>query len=278
MLKFTVLLAKLTWLALGQPYEPSAGRKPPPLHEAALLSFDTDHDGGISLDEVMTTLDSFEKMGASGKGGSPNAASVEESPMANMVRAAKRFAPALHQVMDADGSGKLSKEELEWLTMTSQTLKTRGVLKQLTEGIFAKIDADADDLLSEAELHAAIEGEALDDILSMIQEQLPIPSLSATGHTREMLQKRFQEGLAYLDTNGDGAIERKEMFGAVKEFKILFLQGVSTIETMGPMLAMFTAFQPPPELTSRKGPQATRKRGPPGPSDTPRQRRTASRG
>ena len=54
-----------------------------------------------------------------------------------------------------------------------------------------------------------------------------------------------QEGLAYLDTNGDGSIERKEIFAAVKEFKRLFMAGVKTLETMGPMLEMFSAFQPP---------------------------------
>ena len=121
--------------------------------------FDTDNDGGVIVDELVTTLDGFEKMGAMGMGGPPNAAPAAENPMSAMVRAAKRFAPTLHQLMDADGSGKLSKEELKWVTSTHETFKKAGVLKKLIEGIFVKIDADADEVLSEAELRAAIGGE-----------------------------------------------------------------------------------------------------------------------
>jgi len=262
-----LVLAGLTWLALGQPnVQGAGGQPPPPLHDTMLSMFDTDNDGGVSVAEITATLDGFEKMSAMGMGGPPNAAPGAENPMAATIRAAKRFAPMLHKLIDADGSGKLSKEELKWVAKTQGIIKKPGVLKHLVEGVFAKIDTDADEILSEVELRAAIEGETLEEILSMIQEQLPIPSLSTAASlshdSRDLLKKHFQEGLAYLDTNGDGAVERKEMFGAVKGFKKMFMQGVTTVETMGPMLTMFKAFQPPGQ-SSNTGPQAKRRRGPP---------------
>mmetsp|Transcript_23776 Transcript_23776/g.51278 ORF Transcript_23776/g.51278 Transcript_23776/m.51278 type:complete len:279 (-) Transcript_23776:194-1030(-) len=246
-------------LAVGQPNSQMAGgQPPPPLHETLLSIFDGDNDGGAALDEVIDALAGFEMMGGMR---SPGEAPATENPMITMIAKAKRFAPTLHKLMDADGSGKLSREEFMWITATHGKITTPGVLKKLVEGIFTTIDMNADAILSAEELHAAIDGEALESILSMIQEQLPIPSLSTTGMStsRGLLQQHFQEGMSYLDTNGDGAIERKEMLAAAKEFKKAFMSAVQTVETMGPMLTMFKGFQA--QGAGRGGAGATRKRG-----------------
>jgi len=48
-----------------------------------------------------------------------------------------------------------------------------------------------------------------------------------------------QEGLAWVDVDGNGSLDRKEVGKAYSAFKNYFLKGASTLQTMGPMLAMF---------------------------------------
>ena len=48
----------------------------------------------------------------------------------------------------------------------------------------------------------------------------------------------IRAGIAMLDGNGDGAVERKEAGKAYGAFKRGFLKGAELLQTMGPMLAM----------------------------------------
>jgi len=216
------------------------GMPPKPLDETLLDVFDKDHNKKLTVAEVSTTLDSFAMMGGMGAEGEG------PSEMQQMITKAKSALPALFALMDADGSKTLSPSELKWVPKAYAAVQKPGLLKKLTLDIFSTIDADGDEQLSEAELRDAIEGEKLERVLALLDESLPIPSLVLDADkSRAVLQANFKEGLAYLDGNGDGVIERKEMLAAVKTFKDMFVKGVKTIESMGPMLAMFSAFQQP---------------------------------
>ena len=45
--------------------------------------------------------------------------------------------------------------------------------------------------------------------------------------------------IAWVDSDGNGQLERKEVGKAYASFKQYFIKGAETLKTMGPMLAMF---------------------------------------
>ena len=56
---------------------------------------------------------------------------------------------------------------------------------------------------------------------------------------RSAIVAAAQLGVKMLDSNGDGAIERKEAGKAVASVKKVFSKAINYLQTMGPMLAMF---------------------------------------
>jgi len=225
--------------AVQQTFGAAGNPEPAPLDETLMNVLDKNHDGKVMLSEVNESLDGFAAMGAMGQepGQGPSEVTL-------MLRAAKIGAPGIFKLMDADASGALTQDELKWVETAYTAIATQGVLKKLVQDIFAAIDSDSDETMSEAEMRAAVESETLDVLLGIIKAQLPIPALSAES-SRATLQENFKEVVGHLDTDGDGAVERKEMLAAARAFKAMFMKGVKTVKEMGPMLAMFSAFQQP---------------------------------
>ena len=98
---------------------------------------------------------------------------------------------------------------------------------------------------SAPELEAATkeDGDVLDAIVQMLHEAFPIRKDAAD--LKAVLRKSVgalnagvQDGLKFLDADANGAIDRKEVGAAYKAAKEYFMKGATTLQTMGPMLAM----------------------------------------
>lgn len=225
--------------AFGANGQPQRTQRPPTLHGTVLEVFDKDKSGGLSLDEVTSTLDGLAGM-AGVMGGGQQPAPGQQSDPEKMVLAAKKVAPTLFNVLDRDGDGDLNKKELQQLTKVEYKLKS-GALRNLTRDVFDAIDADKDDTLSAAELDASSKGEPLERVLALVREVFP----EVAGKEGAVLDEAggvsaglLKAGIEMLDGDGDGAITRKEAGKAFASFKKTFVAGATMLKEMGPMLSM----------------------------------------
>ena len=230
-----------------QGFNAMGGQAPPPqpLDQVLLQVFDKDNSDDVSMPEVSKSLDAFAAMG--GMGAEPGKPSEVDA----LIQAAKNIAPTLFDLLDADGSRALDRKELKWVARVQKDLKS-GALRNVTRDVFAATDANGDDALDEAELIAAAnaDGDVLERIVQILHEAYPLrrdaPDL------KKFLVKVGanigEEGLrgsaGWMDLDGDGKLDRKEVGKAYLTFKQLFLKGANTLQTMGPMLAMFGGFDP----------------------------------
>jgi len=232
---------------MQQGFGANGQQAPQPLEATLMQVFDKDFDGKVTLSEATQSLDAFAAMGAMGAPPEPGAGPNEVEVL---VAAAKRHVPTLFELLDADGSGGLSKKELLWVGKVEKALKS-GALRNLTRAVFEVADTDNDETLSAAEVAAAIapDGVLLDQIVALVHDELPIRKDAA--ELRALVLKvgaalagadiSLSDGMKWVDLNGNGSIERKEVGKAYAKFKELFLKGTQTLQTMGPMLAMFGA-------------------------------------
>ena len=213
-----------------------------PLDTVLMQIFDKSHDGKLTLQEVTQSLDGFAAM-MGGLGAQPTPGGGP-SEMQGMVMGAKKAAPTIFELLDADDSGMLTKAELKWVVKLEKTLKS-GALRNLTREVFQAFDTDADDALSPAELGAALDpGGSLDKAVELVHAVFPIRKEAS--ELRSLLLKgmslfedELSAGKRWLDTDGNGSIERKEVGQAFAKFKAMFLKEMKTVQEMGPMLAMF---------------------------------------
>lgn len=244
-MRLLVLFAFLvsTAPAPKQAYTANGAVAAQPLHEVIMQVFDKDHNGKVSLPEVDKSLTSFAAMAGAfgGDTAGPN-------KMAEMVEAARKVAPHLFELLDADDSKSLSSAELKWVAKVQKGLKS-GALRNLTRDVFDTIDIDADSVLTATEMQSAaeVDGEVLPKVVELVHEALPIRKSAA--ELQALLTKGAEaagaSGLSlavlikYLDNDGDGQVDRKEAGRAFKAFKDAFLQASKSLQEMGPMLAMF---------------------------------------
>jgi len=222
----------------GMPTKPA----PQPIHEVLMQVFDKDFDKKVTTSELDTTLESFAAMSGAFAPPEPGAG---PSKMATMVATAKKIAPSIFKLLDSDDSNSLDKAELKMVALAQASFKS-GALRNLTRDVFDTIDADSDDVLSAAELEAAtdVDGAVLSKVVELVHEAFPMRKDAAS--LKKLLLEAVEaagagmaDGMALVDTDGDGAIGRKEAGQAFKAAKTAFLEAVKTLQEMGPMLAMF---------------------------------------
>ncbi len=207
--------------------------QPPPLHETLMGVLDSDKDGSVTLKEATATLEMLGGMmaGPDGKG---------DPEITPLIAGAKKVAPTLLRLLDADGSGGLSKKEMRWVSDAERQLK-RNVLKNLTRDVFVALDADGDESLGGDELEAPT-AEAREQVLALVRERFPLPALQE-GAPDELVASALKEAVRFLDSDGDGKVDLKEAYKAAATFKRLYLKAAATVTQMGPMLQMFGAMQ-----------------------------------
>lgn len=156
----TLLLATCCGLAAAQQPFPGQGAEPEPLHTTLMNMFDEDKDASVTLDEVNRALQVFGAMMGGMGGAPPGQPASGPSEAEVMIKMAQKGAPALFQLLDADGSAALSSAELEWVQDAYAAVRKPMLLKNLTVDVFAALDADADEIITMDELRAAVDGEA----------------------------------------------------------------------------------------------------------------------
>ena len=237
-----LILALQGAVAQQQAFGANGQPAPQPLDAIIMQVFDKSHDGKISTQEVSQTLDAFAAF--SGMGQPPQGQGPNEMDL--MVAAAKRIAPVLFELLDADSSKSLTAAEVEPIVGVQKAFKS-GVLRNLTREVFEAVDTDSDDALSAGELEAAAveDGPVLDQVVALVHAAFPIRKDAA--ELKAILLKaaktlgadKVQGAVKWADADGNGILDRKEVGKAYKTAKDYFLKGAQTLQTMGPMLAMF---------------------------------------
>ena len=217
---------------------------PQPLDEVLMSVFDKDMSGSVSSKEVQASLDAFAAM--SDMGGPPQPGSPP-NPMVGLIKTAKRLAPSIFRILDVDDSKGLSGDELKWVAK-AQAAFNSGAMRNLTRDVFDTIDTDSDDVLSADELRAAadVDGAVLGAVVELVHAAYPVREDAAAlkALLLELVEAAgagMAEGVALVDTDGDGAIQRKEAGKAFSAAKKAFTGATKTLQEMGPMLAMFGA-------------------------------------
>lgn len=215
------------------------GNRPQRVDQIAMLVFDTDKDGKVTEPEVMQTMGTLEAL-------------LSEDPdgtYMGMLQGAKNIAPHLFDLLDSDSSSSLSPGEMKWIATFEKSLKS-GAARNLTRDCFAAVDTSSDDKLDVSELTAASQpdGEVLSEVVELVHTAFPlrkdagdlkkllIRGLEAIG---DVSSASISGGIGIVDTNGDGVIDRKEAGKAYGSAKKQFLTASSTLQEMGPMIAMF---------------------------------------
>ena len=224
--------------AQGMPSKPA----PQPLDEVLMQVFDKDMSKSVSEKEVLTTLDSFAEMSGMGAPPQPGA---PPNQMEVMIKAAKRLAPSIFRILDANDSKGLSASELKWVAKAQKAFNS-GDMRNLTRDVFDTVDTDHDDSLSADEMQAAadVDGPVLGQVVGLVHGVFPVRK--DADELKALLLDLVStagagmaDGVALVDTDGDGAISRKEAGKAFSAAKKAFTGATRTLQEMGPMLAMF---------------------------------------
>ena len=202
--------------------------------------FDKDLSKGVSVGEVRQTLDSFAAM--SGGFGAPEGGGANQ--MVAWIDVAKRLTPSVFALLDADASKSLSAKELLWFAKVQKAFNS-GALRNLTRDVFDTLDASGDSVLNGDELRAAADAdsEVLSSAVALVHAAFPLRR-DASELKRLLLDvvaaagAGMADGVALIDADGDGQIDRKEAGRAFKDAKKAFIQATTTLQQMGPMLAM----------------------------------------
>jgi hypothetical protein len=224
------------------------GGAPQPLHDVLMMVFDKDHDGKVTMGEVTQTMGSLEALLS--EGGDPASG---ENPYLGMLQGAQAAAPHLFTLLDADASEGLTKAELKWVTKFQKALKS-GAARNLTRDVFNAVDVDpTDDKLSAAEVAALADAASpvLAAVADLVHAAFPLRRsaddlkgllkglLLGTSGGGSKEEELARSGIAFVDGNGDGFVDRKEAGKAFSAAKKSFLEVAKTVQQMGPMMAMF---------------------------------------
>eukprot|EP00586_Coscinodiscus_wailesii_P010158 CAMPEP_0172495240 /NCGR_PEP_ID=MMETSP1066-20121228/65435_1 /TAXON_ID=671091 /ORGANISM="Coscinodiscus wailesii, Strain CCMP2513" /LENGTH=203 /DNA_ID=CAMNT_0013266787 /DNA_START=199 /DNA_END=810 /DNA_ORIENTATION=+ len=171
------------------------------------------------------------------------------------LRYARGILPHVFQLLDANSDRSLTKKELSYVTKFEESMKKGGALRGFLRDTFEILDTDRDDQWSVDELYAAIpaahgSSESLSKIAKKFHNIFPLRSTAAELEDfiltcfrsiggGEWTKESVKKGMAVVDKDGDGLIQRKEVGKTYNEYGKEFLKMCTQIKTMGPMFAMF---------------------------------------
>jgi len=209
---------------------------PPPLRKTILDVFDKDKSGGVTEKEALATLEQLRAMSSMGQQPEPGM-KAKPTVVEKMIDSAMSFVPTVFKILDVDSSASLDVDELVWIEKGLEGAKD-GIFKDITRDIFATLDSSKDDILDQDELAAAVEPDLLARVIASVVDRFPLPGLSVAA-SPELAQKNLQDLVGLLDGNKDGSITKKEAGSAVGKFTRAYIKAAETLQSMGPMLAMF---------------------------------------
>ena len=201
------------------------------------------------MTEINTQLSMLE--GLFGNIGADLSPDDNEYQYMEMFNAVKASAPTIFSLLDSNNDDSLTKDELSYITKFEMSLKKGGGMRELLRDVFAIIDSNSDELLSVDELK---EASASEDSIGKISERIHtlFPLRKSSSDLQDFVQRTMksidlsaddmkEKGMAWIDTDNDGYISRKEVGAAYNTVGKKFLEVSKTIKQMGPMLAMFDA-------------------------------------
>ena len=224
--------------------QPKSQQPLQPLGDVLHLVLDKDKDQKVTMDEVNSQMTMLEMLFQGGKG-------AEGEEYRQLLKGVKKAAPKMFQLLDSNGDKKLSKFELTYMTKFEKSIKKDGGLRELVRDVFGILDSDGDDQLSANEL---LEGSKSSDVIAKVTVRLhelfplrktaqeledfvkdTIESIGGNTLNKESVAK----GMEWIDDDGDGYIQRKEVGKYYNIAGTKFLEISKTIKQMGPMMAMF---------------------------------------
>lgn len=222
----------------------------PPLGNVLHQVCDKDKNNKVTMTEINTQLSMLE--GLFGNIGADLSPDDNEYQYMEMFNAVKASAPTIFKLLDSNNDDSLTKDELSYITKFEMSLKKGGGMRELLRDVFAIIDSNSDELLSVDELK---EASASDDSIGKISERIHtlFPLRKSSSDLQDFVQRTMksidvssaddmkEKGMAWIDTDNDGYISRKEVGAAYNTAGKKFLEVSKTIKQMGPMLAMFDA-------------------------------------
>ena len=238
-----VLHADVTWSLFG---------------DVLMTVLDIDKDSKVTMGEINQQMIMLEMLFQQGKDGEE-----EAKEYLRMVQGAKAMAPTLFKLLDVNENQSLSRKELGWMTKFERSLspKSEKSFKNFVRDVFAILDADGNDEIAVDELMLLVkEFDAEDGILSKLTvkfwELFPLRDsatelegflrsaissvLGETNNLDETVNEAdIAKHLKWVDTNGDGILQRQEVGKAYNKAGKKFLEVSKTIKTMGPMMALF---------------------------------------
>lgn len=215
-----------------------------PLGDVLHLVLDKDKNQKVTMAEVNAEMTKLEALFKNGDGD-------EAAEYRRMLNGVKLAAPTMHQLLDSNGDEGLTKIELNYATKFEKSLKKGGGMRELIRDVFGMLDADGDDQLSAQEL---LDGSRSDEVISKVtvrfHELFPLRKTakeleyfvrntveSIGGNTLD--EESVAQGMKWIDDDGDGLIQRKEVGKYYNIAGKKFFEISKTIKQMGPMLAMF---------------------------------------
>jgi hypothetical protein len=159
----TLLCAASVWLSQQQQQQQQPPKRPPlqPLDKVLLLVLDKNKDSKVTRDEVgesMLMLELLLQMPPTPAEGSDNDNAAAAAGYSTLIQWLKTSSPIIFNVLDTNNDNILSPQELKVFVQFEQSLTKKGTggLKELVRDIFAFMDMNNDDQLSNEEISAKI--------------------------------------------------------------------------------------------------------------------------
>jgi Ca2+-binding EF-hand superfamily protein len=266
----TLLCAASVWPSYSQQQQQPLQ----PLDKVLLLVLDKNKDSKVTRDEVgesMLMLELLLQMPPTPAEGSDTDNTAAAAGYSTLINWLKTSSPIIFNVLDDNNDNILSPQELKVFVQFEQSLTKKGTngLKELVRDIFAFMDMNNDDQLSNEEISAKIVGNSsssnnnnkdddndkkeeddTDEELLSTKIRNGLLSLFPTLRTdivdadimpsiMSALTTYMDEATNTLDTDNNGYISRSEVGKYYNTVGKKIMEVSKMIKTMGPMIAMF---------------------------------------
>lgn len=263
-----LLWAASVMLSHSQQQQPP--KRPPlqPLDKVLLLVLDKNRDSKVTRDEVgesMLMLELLLQMPPTPVDGSDNDNAA--AGYSTLIQWLKTSSPIIFNLLDTNNDNILSPAELKVFVQFEQSLTKKGVggMKELVRDLFAFIDMNNDDQLSNDELLAKVtvnpssnnndddkgdDDDDTDEDLLATKIRNGLLSLFPTLRTdivdadimpliMSAMKQYMDVTMNTLDTDNNGYISRSEVGKYYNTGGKKIMEVSKMIKTMGPMIAMF---------------------------------------
>ncbi|KAL3799126.1 hypothetical protein HJC23_002254 [Cyclotella cryptica] len=218
-----------------------------PIGDVLHLFLDKDKNQKVTMSEVDSQISMLEVLFQSTAEGDEQGEQYRK-----ILKAVKAAAPTIFVLLDSNSDKGLTKSELNYVTKFETSLKKGGGMREFLRDVFSLLDTNGDDQLSADELFAASQSsKTISDVTVRFHALFPLrgnPSeleefvketIESFGGSDSLDKASVEKSMKWIDDDGDGYINRKEVGKYYNFAGKQFLDTSKSIRQMGPMLAMF---------------------------------------